>query len=144
MSGLDSSSAGAPERVSSPTVASAEEAAATLALLASPKKQNDADAALAKEKEADDAAELAQLQKECRNMMEHIKDLGEEEQSLNAQNRILAREALACGFDPSKLEPPAKRGGGRKKKSASPVPPVQQSPAVQNTTATVAGATIPL
>jgi hypothetical protein len=47
------------------------------------------------------------LKKECTLMMGLLKQSETEEKELSAQNKILAREALLCGFDPAVLEPPA-------------------------------------
>jgi hypothetical protein len=47
------------------------------------------------------------LKKECSVMMGLLKQSESEEKELYAQNKILAREALLCGFDPAVLEPPA-------------------------------------
>jgi len=40
-------------------------------------------------------------------MVRLLKRLEKEEEELHAQNEILAREAMLCGFDPVRLEPPA-------------------------------------
>jgi hypothetical protein len=40
-------------------------------------------------------------------MIRLLKNLEAQERSLYAQNEILAREALMCGFEPHLLEPPA-------------------------------------
>jgi hypothetical protein len=47
------------------------------------------------------------LKKECSMMVRLLKQSETEETELSAQNKILAREALLCGFDPAVLEPPA-------------------------------------
>lgn len=47
------------------------------------------------------------LKKECSMMVGLLKQSETEENELSAQNKILAREALLCGFDPAVLEPPA-------------------------------------
>lgn len=52
-------------------------------------------------------SELKRLTKEVDAMIRFMKQLEKEEQQLRAQNEILAREALLCGFDPGLLEPPA-------------------------------------
>jgi hypothetical protein len=50
---------------------------------------------------------LERIKTECSAMIRLIKSLEKEELSLEAQNEILAREALLCGFEPHLLEPPA-------------------------------------
>jgi hypothetical protein len=45
--------------------------------------------------------ERQQLQVECLAMLQVIKSYHEKEQLLRAQNELLARQAVQCGFDPS-------------------------------------------
>jgi hypothetical protein len=47
------------------------------------------------------------LKKECSTMVGLLKQSEIEEKEMSAQNKILAREALLCGFDVAILEPPA-------------------------------------
>jgi hypothetical protein len=47
------------------------------------------------------------LKKECSIMVGLLKQSEIEEKEMSAQNKILAREALLCGFDVAILEPPA-------------------------------------
>ena len=68
-------------------------------------------------------SELERLKQECSTMVKALKELEEEELDLQCQNRILAREALLCGFDPSVLEPPAPK---RRR------PPAKKKPAAAN------------
>lgn len=51
--------------------------------------------------------ELTRLQRESSAMMRLLRQLSKEESELRAQNAILAREALLCGFDIALVEPPA-------------------------------------
>jgi hypothetical protein len=60
--------------------------------------------------DAEQISELEQveiLKKECSIMVELLKQSETEEKEMTAQNKILAREALLCGFDVAILEPPA-------------------------------------
>jgi len=54
-----------------------------------------------------DNDELERLKSECVEMIKMLKRLESEEEVIKAQNEVLAREALLCGFDPIRLEPPA-------------------------------------
>ena len=49
---------------------------------------------------------LERIQRECVAMMKLLTKLEQEELDLKAQNEILARYVLNCGFSPSLLEPP--------------------------------------
>ena len=61
-------------------------------------------------------SDLKQIQKECVAMMKLLTKLEQEELDLRAQNEILARTALMCGFAPALLEPPAAK---RRRKSTT-------------------------
>jgi hypothetical protein len=50
--------------------------------------------------------EIKRLKKECSDMIKALKILEDEELDLQCQNRILAREALVCGYEPNVIEPP--------------------------------------
>jgi hypothetical protein len=50
--------------------------------------------------------EIDRLQKECHAMVQLLKRLERREHDLTIQNEILAREALMCGMDTSRLEAP--------------------------------------
>eukprot|EP00980_Cylindrotheca_fusiformis_P028667 scaffold22634_cov123-Cylindrotheca_fusiformis.AAC.14 len=50
--------------------------------------------------------DLERIQTECSAMVQLLKNLADEEQNLDCQLKILAREALMCGFDPAVVEPP--------------------------------------
>jgi hypothetical protein len=66
--------------------------------------------------------EVERLKKECANMVKVLKALEEEELETQIQNRILAREALVCGYEPNVVEPapPKRRRAPAKKKEATP------------------------
>ena len=56
------------------------------------------------------ADELDRLKRECQAMLTLIKRLRTQEEDLRDKNRMLAREALLCGFQLEQLEaPPPKR-----------------------------------
>jgi hypothetical protein len=55
----------------------------------------------------DDDDELDRLEQECMAMVSLLKQLEKEELELLQQNKILAREALLCGYQPHLLETPA-------------------------------------
>ena len=55
----------------------------------------------------EDSQELDRLEQECTSMICLLKELEREELELLQQNKILAREALLCGYQPHLLEPPA-------------------------------------
>ena len=59
---------------------------------------------------------LERVQRECAAMMKLLAKLEQEELDLRAQNEILARNALLCGFAPGMLEPPAPK---RRRKGAA-------------------------
>ena len=65
--------------------------------------------------------EVERLKKECSYMIKVLKELEEEELDLQCQNRILAREALVCGYEPNVIEPPPpkRRRTPVKKKAAT-------------------------
>lgn len=65
--------------------------------------------------------EIKRLKKECSDMIKALKILEEEELDLQCQNRILAREALVCGYEPNVIEPPPpkRRRTPVKKKTAA-------------------------
>lgn len=67
--------------------------------------------------------EVERLKMECANMIKFLKALEEEELETQIQNRILAREALVCGYEPSIIEPPPpkRRRAPAKKKEAAPL-----------------------
>jgi hypothetical protein len=54
-----------------------------------------------------DSVDIDRIKTECSAMLRLLKTLEKEEQGISAQNEILAREALLCGFEPHLLEPPA-------------------------------------
>jgi len=64
---------------------------------------------------------LKQIQDECSAMMKLLSKLEQEELDLRAQNEILTRYALMCGFNASVLEPqrPKKRRRRASNKSES-------------------------
>jgi hypothetical protein len=66
--------------------------------------------------------ELERLKRESAAMVRYLKSLEEKEVQLVAQNDILAREALICGFDPGILGPPTPRRRQSKKKVAGEGP----------------------
>lgn len=51
--------------------------------------------------------EMERIQRECRDMVAQLKQLERQEDDLDRQNEILARELLICGFDTTVLEPAA-------------------------------------
>lgn len=53
----------------------------------------------------DSTEELSRLQRECKAMVGLLKELEKEEVEITEQNKILAREALVCGYQPHLLEP---------------------------------------
>lgn len=57
--------------------------------------------------DANEEDTVARLQQECSAMVKLLKNFSNEEQDLQCQLEILAREALLCGFDPTVVEPPA-------------------------------------
>uniref|UniRef100_A0A7S2XPU5 Uncharacterized protein n=1 Tax=Attheya septentrionalis TaxID=420275 RepID=A0A7S2XPU5_9STRA len=57
----------------------------------------------------DDDSELTRLKRECAAMVHTLENLQTEEASLKAQNKILAREAIICGYRGTLLMAPAKR-----------------------------------
>ena len=66
------------------------------------------------------AANVERIKKECAAMTKLLSKLDQEELDLRAQNAILARSALLCGFSTSLLEPHApKRRRTTKKKEDS-------------------------
>ena len=69
-----------------------------------------------------ESQELQRLKRECQSMAALLKQLDREERELILQNKILAREALLCGYQPHLLEPPApkRRRMTGKGKSSSP------------------------
>lgn len=68
-------------------------------------------------------SETEQIQAECSTMVKLLKNLEKEEHDLQCELRILAREAVLCGFTPNVVEPPAPKrrrtAGGAKKKEDS-------------------------
>jgi hypothetical protein len=66
--------------------------------------------------------EVERLKIECANMIKALNALEEEELETQIQNRILAREALDCGYEPNMIEPPPpkRRRAPAKKKEATP------------------------
>eukprot|EP00978_Attheya_sp_CCMP212_P016522 scaffold43359_cov58-Attheya_sp.AAC.3 len=56
-----------------------------------------------------DDSELTRLKSECAAMVHTLENLQKEEASLKAQNKILAREAIICGYRGTLLMAPAKR-----------------------------------
>lgn len=50
---------------------------------------------------------IDRIKSECSAMVRLLRQLEQQERLLRAQNEILAREALLCGFEPHLLEPPA-------------------------------------
>lgn len=50
--------------------------------------------------------ELERTKTECTAMVQLLKNLEDEEHNLDCQLKILAREALMCGFAPDVVEPP--------------------------------------
>jgi hypothetical protein len=50
--------------------------------------------------------ELERIKTECSAMVQLLKNLEDEEHNLDCQLKILAREALMCGFAPDVVEPP--------------------------------------
>jgi hypothetical protein len=56
---------------------------------------------------SDNNEELERLKRECRSMVALLKELERDELELVQQTKILAREALLCGYQPHLLEPPA-------------------------------------
>lgn len=54
-----------------------------------------------------DENDVHTIKKQCHAMMKLLTKLEQEELELRAQNEILARTALNCGFSPAILEPPA-------------------------------------
>mmetsp|Transcript_15775 Transcript_15775/g.23900 ORF Transcript_15775/g.23900 Transcript_15775/m.23900 type:complete len:81 (+) Transcript_15775:156-398(+) len=73
---------------------------------------------------ADD--ELERLQRECASMVTLLKQLEKEEFELNQQNKILAREAVLCGYQSHLIEPnpPKRRRSTAAKKKTAATPPV--------------------
>lgn len=51
--------------------------------------------------------EIERIQRECTSMVSLLKELERKELELVQQTKILAREALLCGYQPHLLEPPA-------------------------------------
>mmetsp|Transcript_25225 Transcript_25225/g.37255 ORF Transcript_25225/g.37255 Transcript_25225/m.37255 type:complete len:80 (-) Transcript_25225:117-356(-) len=73
---------------------------------------------------ADD--ELERLQRECASMVALLKQLEKEELELNQQNKILAREAVLCGYQSHLIEPtPPKRRRTASKKKINSIPQVE-------------------
>jgi regulator of replication initiation timing len=66
------------------------------------------------------STEAEQLKMECSAMLQHLKNLQEEENQLRVQNDILAREALINGFELGLLEAPAPK---RRKQAVKKVEP---------------------
>jgi len=50
--------------------------------------------------------ELERLKRECSEMITTLKQLEEQELDLHCETKILAREAILCGYDPKIVEPP--------------------------------------
>jgi len=65
--------------------------------------------------------ELERLKQECSDMMKTLKKLEGEELDLQCENKILAREAMLCGYDPKLVEPPPpkRRRAPAKRKTAA-------------------------
>lgn len=59
--------------------------------------------------------DIETVKKQCAAMMKLLTKLEQEELDLKAQNEILARKALLCGFSPALLEPPAPKRRRRTK-----------------------------
>lgn len=59
--------------------------------------------------------DIETVKKQCAAMMKLLTKLEQEELDLKAQNEILARKALLCGFSPTLLEPPAPKRRRRTK-----------------------------
>lgn len=55
--------------------------------------------------ELSEAEELERLQRECSAMVKLLKNLEKEENDLQCQLEVLAREVILCGFDPAVVEP---------------------------------------
>lgn len=70
------------------------------------------------EDDGDQEISLDRIKTECSAMVKLLKNLQDEEQNLDCQLKILAREALLCGFDVDVVEPPQpkrRKMAGRKK-----------------------------
>jgi hypothetical protein len=78
-----------------------------------------------------DEPSLARLQRECVAMMKLLTRLEQEELDLKAQNEILARHALNCGFSPALLEPPPPK----RRRTAKPAAAAKSSKTTTTTTA---------
>jgi hypothetical protein len=80
-----------------------------------------------------DNEELNRLKSECRSMVALLKELERDELELVQQTKILAREALLCGYQPHLLEPPAPK---RRRSTVTKKPKaVVSSPSVTISTA---------
>lgn len=66
--------------------------------------------------------ELDRLRHECAAMVTTLKQLEQQELDIQAENRILAREAILSGYDPKVVEPPPpkRRRTAPKKKATTP------------------------
>jgi hypothetical protein len=56
-------------------------------------------------KELTESEEMELLQRECSSMVKLLNNLEKEENDLQCQLEVLAREVILCGFDPSVVEP---------------------------------------
>lgn len=80
---------------------------------------------------------LDRIKTECSAMVRLLKNLQDEEHNLDCQLKILAREALLCGFSVDLVEPPQpkrRRMTGRKKQTAKQEKRGSTGPAVTSTT----------
>ena len=79
--------------------------------------------------------ELQRIQRECTAMVGLLKNLEKEEHDLHCELKILAREAMLCGFAMDLVEPPRpKRRKLKKKQAAEVAKATVDTPAVSETT----------